>query len=204
MAPSSCIEITPDERAQLLSIARQSIRHGLNTGQPLTVTADGWAGVPAEEYGNFVTLTQAGQLRGCVGCVEPTQPLAPSVAAHAFGAAFGDPRFPPLTDTEAEHTRIEISVLSSPEPVDAPTRESLAAALRPRKDGLLLADGTHRATFLPKVWEQLPDPEQFIAHLRSKAGLSAHGWSDTIRCFRYHTISFAEDNGLDAVAGTQA
>lgn len=204
MAPSPCIELAPGPRAQLLSIARRSIGHGLNTSQPLTVDADEWPDAPVAVYGNFVTLTRAGRLRGCIGSIEPTQPLAQSVAAHAFGAAFGDPRFPPLTDTELTYTCIEISVLSPPEPVTAPTREALAAALRPGEDGLLLAEGGHRATFLPKVWEQLPDPEQFIAHLRAKAGLPADGWSDTIRCFRYYTTSFAEDFALDAAAGRDA
>ena len=204
MAPLSCIECTPEERAYLLSIARRSIRHGLRTDQPLTVAADAWPGAPDAEYGNFVTLMLADRLRGCIGSIEPTQPLAPSVAAHAFNAAFHDPRFPPLTGTELARTRIEISVLSTPEPVAAPTRAALAAELRPGEDGLLLTDGSHHATFLPKVWEQLPEPEQFIAHLRTKAGLSADGWSDTIRCFRYCTTSFAEDSGLDAAVGPEA
>lgn len=204
MAPSFCIECTPGQRAQLLSIARLSIRHGLLTDNPLTVDMNEWPGAPVTACGNFVTLTRAGRLRGCIGSIEATQPLAQLVATHAFGAAFGDPRFPPLRDAELVHTRIEISVLSPLEPVAATTRAELAAALRPGEDGLVLAQGKRRATFLPKVWEQLPDPEQFIAHLRRKAGLSADGWSATIRCFRYRSTSFTEDAGLDAAAGHDA
>jgi AmmeMemoRadiSam system protein A len=114
------------------------------------------------------------------------------VVSCAFNAAFRDPRFPRLNTSEMADTRIEISVLSQMEPLAVTDRTSLLNQLCPQVDGLLLEDGGYRSTFLPKVWEKISDPEEFLQQLLFKAGLSPDYWSETIRFQRYHTISFGE------------
>jgi len=140
----------------------------------------------------FVTLKKSGALRGCIGTLEADDPLAIAVAKCAVGAALRDPRFPPLEVAELHGVRISISVLERPRPLAVMDREELLATLRPGQDGLLLESGRHRATFLPQVWEQLPEPEQFFAHLLKKAGLAADHWSDELRFQRYGSTNFSE------------
>lgn len=188
MAPLSCIELTRDEKAQLLIIAWESIEQGLDTNQPLDLDSSQLSGNLAATFGSFVTLTQRGLLRGCVGSIEAMHPLAQGVAVAAFKAAYRDHRFPKLSNAEIEHTQLEISVLSQPEAIAASTDAELLAKLRPYEDGLLVECDGHRATFLPKVWKKLADPEQFVRQLKAKAGLPDDYWSNSIRFYRYHTI----------------
>jgi len=192
MAHSYCIELTPDERAQLLVIARSSIAHGLITNQPLEIEHARLTGTLMQRHGSFVTLTQSGTLRGCVGDLKGAGPLAQNIAVTAFSAAIHDTRFAPLSAVEIDRTRIEISVLSKLEPMEARTYSELLAQLRPLEDGLLVEDGHRRATLLPKVWERLSDPQQFVGQLMAKAGLPEGYWSDSIRFSRYTAICFAE------------
>lgn len=192
MAPSSSIELTRGEETQLLVIARESIESGFVTRQPLQPDSGQLSGTLAQPFGSFVTLMQRESLRGCVGSIEPTHPLARSVGIAAFNAAYRDQRFPPLTDAEFGRTRIEISVLSRPVPIDVSSNDELLANLRRDIDGLLLEEPGYRATFLPKVWEKLDDPAEFVSHLKAKAGLPEDYWSDTLRFFRYHTSTFTE------------
>ena len=142
--------------------------------------------------GVFVTLTRSGALRGCIGTLEGDQPLVHSVPECARGAAFRDPRFPPLADTELGEICVEISVLTEPEPLSVKSREDLLGQLRPGVDGLLIEEARQRATFLPQVWEQLAEPEDFLSHLLKKAGLPANHWSGRLRCSRYQCIKFTE------------
>ena len=126
---------------------------------------------------SFVTLTSGrapgGSLRGCIGSLEAHEPLHADVESNAVAAAVGDPRFPPLTAGELADTVIEVSVLSASVPLPAVDESDLAARLRPGVDGVILSTPRHRATFLPQVWDQLPDPAEFLSHLRRKAGLPA-------------------------------
>jgi len=145
-----------------------------------------------ERRATFVTLTIGGQLRGCIGMLEACRPLAEDVAANACAAAFEDPRFPPLTKKEFEKLEIHISVLSPPEELNFSSEEDVLRQIRPGIDGLILQDGFHRGTFLPSVWEELPQKELFWAHLKLKAGLPADYWSDTVRVFHYTTEYFPE------------
>ena len=195
MAPSSCIELTPDEATQLLGLARRSIEHGKLTGQPLEPDPSALSGLLAQQLGSFVTLTKNGVLRGCVGTLHSTHPLARGVATAAFNAAYRDSRFAPLSDTEIDQVRIEISVLSPLEPIDVGSNKELLANLRPHADGLLLEDSNHRATFLPKVWEKIAAPQEFVRQIKYKAGLPDNYWSESIRFFRYHTTSITESEG---------
>ena len=170
---------------RLLDIARASIRHGLATGHALPVDVAAEAAELRELRATFVTLEIAGRLRGCIGTLEAHQSLVEDVAANAYAAAFEDPRFPSVTMDEVDALQVHISVLTPPVPFPCRDEADLLACLQPGRDGLILRDGSHRATFLPAVWADLPDPKQFLAHLKRKAGLPANFWSDTLRFWRY-------------------
>ncbi len=192
MALSLSIKLGDTECELLLQIARRSIGHGLHKGEALEVDLHELSDALTSPQGVFVTLTQQDILRGCIGSMESSEPLAQSVAQSAYGAAFNDPRFSELAAHELEQTCIEISVLSPMEAVTAASRSELLSTLRPGIDGLLLHDRHYRSTFLPKVWEQLPDPEAFLDQLLAKAGLPISHWSSTIQFYRYSTVSFSE------------
>jgi AmmeMemoRadiSam system protein A len=194
MAPSDCIDLSDSERGFLLQVARQSLHTGLHRGEPATVTLHGLAKTLTTPRGVFVTLTRQGRLRGCIGSMEASAPLVSSVAESAYNAAFQDPRFPQLASQELDTTQVEISILSPMESVPASSRSELLSSLRPTLDGVLIRDRHYRSTFLPKVWEQLPDPEVFLDHLLSKAGLPTTHWSASMQCFRYHTVTFCEES----------
>ena len=192
MAPLQCIELGGAQQHHLLNLARGSINSGLSSGQPLHINASSLEEELKAHVGVFVTLTINGKLRGCIGNLQSNKPLGVSVADNAFGAAFRDPRFGKLESEEFPVTRIEISVLSRLEHVEAESRAALLRAIHPGKDGLLLEDGKYHATFLPQVWEQLAEPEHFLDQLLLKAGLPAGHWSPTLSFKRYHSLSFAE------------
>lgn len=173
--------------ASLRALARASIGHGLREGRPLPVDPESYAPELRAPAASFVTLRENGELRGCTGSLEPSQPLVVDVAENAFRSAFGDPRFPPLTARELEELSISVSVLSALEPIPAVSREELLARLRPGIDGLVLRDGNHAGTFLPSVWESLPDPEEFLDSLFRKSLLPPGHWSPTLRFERYTT-----------------
>ncbi len=180
----------PAERAILLEVARDSIRNGLQTGRPLRVRVEDYPEILREPGASFVTLHRDGRLRGCIGTLEAWRPLVQDVAENAFAAAFRDPRFMPLRPEELDDLHIHISVLGPPEALQFDSEEELLAQLRPGRDGLILQDGGHKGTFLPSVWEELPDPRQFLTHLKVKAGLPPDHWSDSLRVWRYGTESF--------------
>lgn len=141
---------------------------------------------------SFVTLTQDGRLRGCIGSLQAWRPLADDVRDHARNAALHDPRFAPLDVTELARTRIEVSTLSPPQPLRCNDEAELLARLRPGQDGVILSAGRHCATFLPQVWEQLPEPGEFVAQLKRKAGLAADYWSAQVRIEIYRVEKWRE------------
>ncbi|MDR0415812.1 MAG: AmmeMemoRadiSam system protein A [Propionibacteriaceae bacterium] len=141
---------------------------------------------------SFVTLEIDGQLRGCIGSLEAHRPLAADVAANAVAAAFLDPRFPPLSPGEYGLVDIEVSVLTAPEPLLVRDEADARARLRPGVDGVILAVQGRRATYLPQVWDDLPDPAVFLASLRRKAGLPASYWGPDLRLWRYGVTAFRE------------
>ncbi len=184
----------PQARRTLLDIARRSIVHGLAHGRPLPVEAGAFPPPLSEPGAAFVTLHHGGRLRGCIGSLEARRPLVTDVAENAWAAAFRDPRFPPLTPAELAGLAVHVSVLGPPEPLPPAASEAEAAALlRPGIDGVILEADGRRGTFLPAVWEQLPDPARFLRHLKLKAGLPQEGWSPSYRLWRYTTESFGED-----------
>lgn len=192
MALSPCNDISAAERQQLLKIANQSIDSGLSSDCACLPDSSELSGNLLAPLGTFVTLTKQGELRGCMGCLQTSEPLANSVANSAYNAAFGDRRFSKLTIEEKELIDIEISVISEMEPLEVTARQSLLDQLIPGKDGLLLKDGRYRSTFLPGVWEKLPDPAAFLEQLFLKAGLDRNYWSTSIQFYRYRSVSFNE------------
>jgi AmmeMemoRadiSam system protein A len=169
----------------LLDIARQSIACGLRTGQPLVVDPDAYPPELGEQRATFVTLRRASELRGCLGGLVANRPLVADVAHRAFGAAFRDRRFPPIEADELDELEIHISILSPLEPLSAPDEESLLDAIRPGVDGLVVQDGARQGTFLPAVWESLPEPSAFWRELKRKAELPLDSWSSRWEIFRY-------------------
>jgi uncharacterized protein len=182
--------LSPTGRETLLDVALQSIKHGLKTESPLKVSAGDYEYELRELRSTFVTLNRQGDLRGCIGHLEATLPLVEDVAENAFSAAFRDPRFPPLNAQELEGLEIHISVLTPPEVLACDSETDLLAKLRPNTDGLIIADGLRRGTFLPSVWEQLPEPAEFLLHLKRKAGMPDDYWSESLHVYRYETESF--------------
>jgi hypothetical protein len=140
----------------------------------------------------FVTLTQHGELRGCIGSLEAWRPLDQDVRANAVAAAFRDPRFMPLAEGELERTRVEVSLLTPATPMNFSSEEDAIAQMRPGIDGMILEYGMHRGTFLPQVWESLPEPRLFMAHLKQKAGLPADFWSPDLKLSRYEVQKWKE------------
>ena len=192
MAALSSAELGLAEQDRLLDLARASIAQGLTSGQPPRYSPADFTGALARPGASFVTLRRDDALRGCVGSLEAKRPLAQDVGIAAFNAAFRDIRFPRLSQPELDQVRIEISVLSPTVPLAVRDQDELLLRLRPRIDGLLLEEGPARATFLPKVWEQLPEPVDFLRALKRKAGLPPDYWSTTLRVSRYQTLSFQE------------
>lgn len=138
----------------------------------------------------FVTLQMHGSLRGCIGTLGAEFPVAKDVALRAYEAAFEDPRFPPVEEGEIDQLDIHISVLTQPVEIpDIHSEADLLKALRPGVDGLVLTDGRRRATFLPSVWEEVPDPGEFVRHLKMKGGWSPREWPASMRALRYESES---------------
>ncbi len=182
--------LDPEARSRLLELAHASIRHGLDHGRPLSVRAKDFPEPLRAQRASFVTLERQGALRGCIGHLEAVEPLVQDVAKNAFAAAFRDPRFPPLAESELAELALHISVLTPSTELEFESEQDLIAKLRPGIDGLILQEGAARGTFLPSVWESLPEPQQFLAQLKRKAGLPIDHWSERIRVFRYETEAF--------------
>ena len=174
--------------AALLTLARSAIagEFGLPAAKPVDHPALVRPGA------TFVTLTQNGRLRGCIGSLEAWRPLHEDVSRNAVAAAFRDPRFAPLEAEEFPATRVEVSLLTAAEPLSFADEADALAQIEPGVDGVILECDGRRATFLPQVWEQLPDPRQFMAHLKQKAGFSPQWWDPAVRLFRYGVDKWKE------------
>ena len=140
----------------------------------------------------FITRTQRGKLRGCIGSLEAWRPLLADVQENARNAAFRDPRFSPLRVEELPVTRVEVSLLTPAESMTFTDEADALAQLRPGVDGVIFSAGSHRSTFLPQVWEQLPEPAVFLAHLKQKAGLPPNYWGPDVRLERYTVKKWKE------------
>lgn len=178
----------PELGANLLILARNAISGHFGLGQ---TTANDYPEL-RKPGATFVTLTQHGDLRGCIGSLEAWRPLAQDVHENALAAAFRDPRFEPLTADELPITRVEVSLLTPAEPIFFTSEADALAQLLPNVDGVIFTAGQHRSTFLPQVWEQLPGPATFMAHLKQKAGLPANYWGSDVRLERYTVKKWKE------------
>jgi AmmeMemoRadiSam system protein A len=175
--------------ATLLVLARAAIAREFGQAAPAI------AELPElqEAGATFVTLTQGGALRGCIGSLQAWRPLRADVEDNARNAAFRDPRFPPLAAEELPATRVEVSLLTPAQPMTFTSEADALAQLRPHTDGVIFIAGGRRATFLPQVWEQLSDPAVFMAHLKQKAGLSAGYWGPDVRLESYQVRKWKEE-----------
>lgn len=174
--------------ATLLDLAWTSVRQAA-AGQPVRKPdAAGYDEALRRPGAVFVTLKRNGQLRGCIGSPTAWRPLLDDVAENAVRAALNDPRFPPLTAAELDGLDLSVSVLTPPVVLPAASEADLLAKLRPGIDGLIIEDGGRRALFLPAVWESLPEPPRFLAHLRQKAGMPPGHWSASFRCWVFQAV----------------
>ena len=177
---------------ELLRLARRSMEYGLAHGEPLPVVYADLPRVLVDPAATFTTLRLGSELRGCCGTLEPLLPLATDVTRSAFRAAFEDPRFAPVREAELSVIRVEVSVLSPLQPLAVASEDDLLQQLRPGLDGLVIAAEGRRATFLPKVWDLLPEPRRFLAQLKRKCGLPEEYWSEHVELLRYQATTFAE------------
>jgi len=179
----------PDRGRPLLDVARGAIESALQGG---TAPVAREAAFLSSRIANFVTLRRHGALRGCIGALDPEQELRINLPRNARAAAFDDPRFTPLSYSELDGLRIEVSLLTPAEPIEADTESDVLAALRPGVDGVILEAGAHRATFLPQVWDQIGTATEFLRQLKLKAGLYPDAWSAQMRVARYSAEKWVE------------
>ena len=186
-------QIPQEYGPRLLKLVRDAI--GQRLGVVDRVDQKGLEDEPlSQELATFVTLKIEGKLRGCIGNLEPAGPLLGTLAQNGRHAAFNDHRFSPLSVEEFERMQIDISILSEPVQLDYADGEDLLTKLNPDIDGVILEKGKARATFLPQVWQQLPEPTQFMEHLCRKAGLSLSAWREgDMKIYLYQVQSFKEE-----------
>jgi AmmeMemoRadiSam system protein A len=185
--------LTDQEKSSLLWLARETIKAGVAHKEAPSLPAGQVTEAMEQPGAVFVTLTIGGELRGCIGSLQAYQPLIEDVKAHAIDAAFNDFRFGPVSQAEVPLLEIEISRLTPSEPLAYESPMQLPQILKPNVDGVVLRDGHRSATFLPQVWEQLPDPEEFLSHLCRKMGASADLWRQKVLDVSiYHVEEFHE------------
>jgi hypothetical protein len=186
-------ELTKEEGKFLVALAKMTVRDVVAKNRLPQVDAATLAARLIEPKGCFVTLTENGELRGCIGHIFPQEPLYKAVIDTAQGAALYDGRFSPVRPEELSKIRVEVSVLTVPQPLDFKSPEDLLAKLQPHKDGVVLRIGARTATYLPQVWEQLPNKESFLSHLSEKAGCAPGAWRERdTEVLIYHVAAFKE------------
>ncbi len=186
-------KLSLDEKKQLLSIAREAVNAtALNRSLPKPVSPED-SEILKENGASFVTLTIGGRLRGCIGTLEAYQPLILDVQERAVQAASQDPRFSPVRPDELARVKIEVSRLSQPTPLEYDNPDDLLTLLKPGVDGVILSEGNRRATFLPQVWDELPETRHFLSQLCRKMGCSSNYWEHKkLDVAIYHVEEFSE------------
>ena len=185
--------LSPDDRKRLLELAREAMTDAVTGKRKKDIDISSISDPLRQIGASFVTLTIEGELRGCIGTLEAYQPLYRDVQDHAIQSALEDYRFPPVTAEEIPLISIEISRLTSPVPLPYKKPEELPGLLKPHVDGVILKDGFHRATFLPQVWQQLPEPPIFLSHLCQKMGAAPDLWKrKVLEVSIYHVEEFSE------------
>lgn len=182
-------ELAADQGAPLAALARAAIRHALGAPRPPRPTGDFFTGPAA----TFITLYRGDVLHGCIGSLEAHRSLTDDVIDNAVSAALHDPRATPLSLPDVDTLRVEVSLLSPQQRVPCHDEASALAALRPGIDGVVLRRGGRRATFLPQVWEALPDGHQFLRELRCKARLDPDAWPADLEVYRYSVQKYIDE-----------
>lgn len=183
-------DVTEQIRGKLLiDIARGAIAEAFGSA-PQPLPEESWLLQPGA---TFVTLTQEGDLRGCIGSLQAHRALAEDVRHNAISAAFADPRFLPLTHEEFALVKVEVSLLTATQPFGFTDEANVLAQLRPGVDGVVFEYGRYRSTFLPQVWEHFPQPREFLAMLKRKAGLPDDFWEEGVKLSRYTVTKWREE-----------
>jgi AmmeMemoRadiSam system protein A len=186
-------KMSEEEGKALLNAARKTIQDALQKRKADAGGRETISSKFSEKRGAFVTLTIGGCLRGCIGCITPQEPLIDAVKTNALQAAFHDPRFKPLSQDELDRVSVEVSILTEPRPLLYSDGADLMNRLRPGTDGVIIKKGYRQATFLPQVWEQLPEADSFLSHLCMKAGLDGDAWKDEkLQVLVYQVQAFKE------------
>lgn len=187
--PEEAPTLNQEERSILLDLARGAVAHSVRCRRPLEVDPQRYPLALRLPRAVFVTLTRQGRLRGCIGTLKPVATLAQDTARNAFAAALRDPRFAPVTLAELDRIEVELSVLGTPQPIRFADETDLLRKIRPHRDGLILECSGRRGTFLPCVWQQLPEPQAFLDQLKHKAGLPLGPLSASACVWRYTALS---------------
>lgn len=186
-------QLSDTEKQTLLHLAREAMENNVRGKKLPTLHINSLTPRLLEIGASFVTLTINGNLRGCIGALEAYQPLAEDVREHAVAAALEDPRFRPVEESELNKIRIEVSRLTAPHPLEYSSSRDLCEKLRPHVDGVILKNDARRATFLPQVWDQIPNPTDFLDHLCSKMGSSSDLWrKKRLQVYIYQVEEFYE------------
>jgi len=187
--------LSDGEKKTILRLAREAMEFGVKGRQLPPLDLQSLSPALRDQGASFVTLTVNGDLRGCIGALEAYQALAEDVREHAVAAALNDPRFPPVQEGELSRIRIEVSRLTAPHPLEYAASEDLLRKLRPHIDGVILKEGHRRATFLPQVWEKIPNPAEFLDNLCYKMGVQTNSWrTGTLQVLIYQVEEFHELN----------
>ncbi len=193
-APDTTTQINEEDRKSLLKLSRQTLEEYLQNKSVKTIDEDKLSKALRESSGCFVTLKINNELRGCIGNLDANRKLYQCVIENSINAAVHDPRFPPVNTNELDKISIEVSVLTSPRQITPSSPKELLSTLIPLKHGIILKNGFRQATFLPQVWEQLPDKEEFLSHLCRKGGMPPLCWKDpNTQVFLYNDMAFSEN-----------
>ena len=187
------MKLSPDQKTCLLKLARQALTDYFDKGEKTKIDIDKIDSLFLKPAATFVTLTKKGDLRGCIGNLIAKKPLYEDIVNNALLAAFGDSRFPQVKKEELADIKIEISILSEAKPYQYDSADSLLKQIKPRKHGVIIQKGFYQATYLPQVWDDLPDKIEFLESLCQKAGLPKDAWQDNdceILC--YKVLNFSE------------
>lgn len=185
--------LSDDERKILLQLSREALKEGVRGKILDPLDLNGLPNLLTQPGATFVTLTRDNELRGCIGSLEPKRPLAEDVRVHAVAAAMEDYRFPAVEEHEVDHLCIEISRLTSPQLIGSQDPESILSQIRPGVDGVILQKGARRATFLPQVWNKVPEVDVFLEMLCRKMGSAADCWKEPgVQVFTYQVEKFQE------------
>lgn len=186
-------QLTAEEKQFLLHLAREAMEHAVRGRKLPPLDVNSLPPHLRENGASFVTLTIQSELRGCIGALEAYQPLAEDVREHAIASALEDPRFHPVVESELNRIQLEVSRLTAPQLLEYSSSEDLLLKLNPHVDGVILKDGHRRATFLPQVWEKIPNPENFLDQLCAKMGAPKNLWrSAKLQVYVYQVEEFDE------------